>query len=39
MATYTMSLEETVAQELIDAQGIVESADLAGPLSIPLTKI
>jgi hypothetical protein len=34
MATYTMSLEETVAQELIDAQGIVESADLAGPLSV-----
>lgn len=30
MATYTMSLEETVAQEMIDAQGIVESADLAG---------
>lgn len=29
MATYTMSLEDTVAQELIDAQGIVESADLA----------
>jgi hypothetical protein len=28
MATYTMSLEDTVAQELIDAQGIVESADL-----------
>ena len=33
MATYTMSLEDTVAQELIDAQGIVESADLAAPLS------
>ncbi len=36
MATYTMSLEATVAQELIDAQGIVESADLAGPLSVPV---
>jgi hypothetical protein len=35
MATYTMSLEETVAQELVDAQGIVESADLGGPLSLP----
>jgi hypothetical protein len=34
MATYTMSLGETVAQELIDAQGIVESADLAGPLAV-----
>ena len=38
MATYTMSLDETVAQELIDAQGIVESAELveldpAGPHS------
>jgi hypothetical protein len=35
MAIYTMSLDETVAQELLDAQGIVESADLAGPLSMP----
>ena len=34
IATYTMSLDATVAQELIDAQGLVESADLAGPLSI-----
>jgi hypothetical protein len=39
IATYAMRLEETVAQELIDAQGIVESADLSGPLSIPLTKV
>ena len=37
MATYTMSLEETVAQELIDAQGIVESADLDGSL-VPLPR-
>ena len=36
MATYTMSFGETVAQELIDAQGIVESADLAAPLSTPM---
>jgi hypothetical protein len=35
MATYTMSLEETVAQELIDAQGIVESADLDGSVVMP----
>ena len=34
MATYTMSLEDTVAQELIDAQAIVESADLAGPHAV-----
>lgn len=29
MGTYTMSLEQTVAQEMVDAQAIMESADLA----------
>ena len=34
MATYNTSLDEAVAQELMDAQGIVESADLAGGLAV-----
>ena len=34
IATYASTLDATVAQELMDAQGIVESADLAGPLAV-----
>lgn len=34
IATYASTFDATVAQELMDAQGIVESADLAGPLAV-----